>query len=349
MLSGADYHAPMHIDVFTHILPKRYFDKVLDVAPPGLLLLKRMQNLPARIDMDVRLRIMERYEGYAQVLTLAAPAIELLGGPDVTSDLAKLANDSMAEEVAAHPEQFYGFVASLPMNNPDAAVEEAGRAIRDLGATGVQVYSNALGKPLDAPEFEPLFARMAEIGLPVWLHPTRTPGVADYATEQRSYFDLWWAFGWPSETSNAMGRMVFAGFFGRWPSLQVITRHCGAMIPYFDGRVGGGLDQLGQRSDDPTDSAALAKLAKRSIDYFKMFYGDTVLFGSVAGLQCGLSFFGVDHVLFGTDFPMDPEKGPGFIRDTLAAIDQVNASADDKAKTLEGNARRMLKLRLPWS
>ena len=341
--------------MFPHILPKRYFDKVLDVAPPDLLLLKRMQNLPAMIDMDVRLRIMERYEGYVQVLTLAAPAIELLGWPDVTPDLAKLAklaklaNDSMAEEVAAHPEQFYGFVASLPMNNPDAAVKEIDRAIGDLGATGIQLYSNVLGKPLDSPEFEPIFARMAEIGLPVWLHPTRTPGVADYFGESRSYFDLWWAFGWPYETSNAMGRMVFAGFFDKWANLEIITHHCGAMIPYFDGRVGGGLDQLGERSDDPTDVAALAKLSKRPIDYFRMFYGDTALFGSVAGLQCGLSFFGAEHVLFGTDFPMDPEKGPGFIRDTLAAIDQVNASADDKAKILEGNARRMLKLRLPGS
>lgn len=113
--------------------------------------------------------------------------------------------------------------------------------------------------------------------------------------------------------------------------------------------LGSGLDQLGERSDDPTDVAALAKLSKRPIDYFRMFYGDTALFGSVAGLQCGLSFFGAEHVLFGTGFPMDPEKGPGSIRDTLAAIDQVNASADDKAKMLEGNARRMLKVRLPGS
>jgi predicted TIM-barrel fold metal-dependent hydrolase len=336
----------MSIDIFPHILPEKYFNKVLHIAPPGLLLLKRMKNLPAMIDVDVRLKIMDRYEGYVQVLTLAAPAIELLGGPGVTPDLAKLANDEMAAVTAAHPDQFYGFVASLPMNNPDASLKEIGRAINDLGATGIQIYTNILGKPLDSPAFEPIFARMAELGLPIWLHPTRTPGVADYATEKRSFYDLWWAFGWPYETSNAMGRMVFAGFFDRWPDLQIITHHCGAMIPYFDGRIGGGLDQLGERSDDPADLAALANLKKRPFDYFKMFYGDTALFGSVNGLQCGLGFFGADHVLFGTDFPMDPEQGPGFIRDTLATIDQIQATPEERAKILEGNARRMLKLRV---
>ena len=113
--------------------------------------------------------------------------------------------------------------------------------------------------------------------------------------------------------------------------------------------LGSRLDQSDARSDDPTDVAALAKLGKRPTDYFRMFCGDTVLFGSVAGLQCGLSFSGAEHVLFGTDSPIGPEKGPGFTRDTLATVDQVSASAEDKSKILEGNSRRMLKLRLPGS
>ncbi len=159
-------------------------------------------------------------------------------------------------------------------------------------------------------------------------------------------YDLWWAFGWPYETSVAMGRMVFAGFFDKWPDLQVITHHCGAMIPFCEGRIGGGLDQLGKRTDDPTDMGVLAKLKKRPVDYFKMFYGDTALFGSVAGLECGLAFFGADQILFGTDFPMDPEQGPGFIRDTLAAIDKMRATPDEKGKILQGNARRMLRLKI---
>ncbi len=336
----------MKIDVFPHILPRPYFDRMVAVAPPQLHMQKRMRGIPVLVDLEQRLRIMDRYEGYAQVLTLASPPIEVLGGPDVTPDLACLANDSMAEIVGRLPERFPGFVASLPMNNPDAAVGEIDRAIGQLHATGVQIFSNVNGRALDGPEYEPIFARMAHHRLPIWLHPTRTPGFADYAGEKRSKYDLWWAFGWPYETTIAMGRLVFGGLFDRHPDLAVITHHLGAMLPYFEMRAAGGLDQLGTRSDDPEDAAALARLRRRPYDYFKMFYGDTAVFGSAPALEFGLAFFGADRVLFGTDMPFDPEQGPGFIRDTIRALDRVRASAEDKAKIYDGNARRLLKLRL---
>jgi aminocarboxymuconate-semialdehyde decarboxylase len=251
----------------------------------------------------------------------------------------------MAEIVERHPDRFLGFVASLPMNNPDAAVAEIDRALGQLRATGVQIFSNVNGRALDGPEFEPIFARMAHHRLPIWLHPTRTPASADYADEKRSKYDLWWAFGWPYETTIAMGRLVFGGLFDRHPDLAVITHHLGAMLPYFEMRAAGGLDQLGTRTEDPDDAAALARLARRPFDYFKMFYGDTAVFGSAPALECGLAFFGVDRVLFGTDMPFDPEQGPGFIRDTIGALDRVRTSAEDKVKIYEGNARRMLRLR----
>jgi predicted TIM-barrel fold metal-dependent hydrolase len=335
----------MKIDVFPHILPKPYFERMLAVAPPQLHMGKRMRGIPVLVDLDLRLQIMDRYEGYAQVLTLASPPIEMIAGPDLSPELARLANDSMAEIVDRRPDRFLGFVASLPMNNPDAAVTEIDRAIGQLHATGVQIFSNVNGRALDGPEFAPIFARMAHHRLPIWLHPTRTPASADYAGEKRSKYDLWWAFGWPYETTVAMGRLVFAGLFDRHPDLAVITHHLGAMLPYFEMRAAGGLDQLGTRTEDPDDAVALAKLERRPFDYFKMFYGDTAVFGSTPALECGLAFFGVDRVLFGTDMPFDPEQGPGFIRDTIGALDRVRASTEDKAKIYEGNARRILRLR----
>ena len=336
----------MKIDIFPHVLPKPYFERMLAVAPPSLHMGKRMRSIPVLVDLDLRLHIMDRYEGYAQVLTLAAPPIEIIAGPAVTPDLARLANDSMAEMVSRHPDRFPGFVASLPMNNPEAAVAEIDRAIDQLHATGVQIYSNVNGRPLDGPEFEPIFARMAQHRLPIWLHPTRTPSFSDYAGESRSKYDLWWAFGWPYETTIAMGRLVFGGLFDRYPDLAIITHHLGAMLPYFEMRAAGGLDQLGTRTEDPDDMAALARLKRRPFDYFKMFYGDTAVFGSHAALECGLAFFGADRVFFGTDMPFDPEQGPGFIRDTIGAMERMRASAEDKVKIYEGNARRMLRLRL---
>jgi aminocarboxymuconate-semialdehyde decarboxylase len=232
------------------------------------------------------------------------------------------------------------------MNNADAALAEIDRAVTQLGATGVQMFSNVNGRPLDEPEFQPLFARMAALRLPIWLHPARPSGFADYRTESRSRYDLWWAFGWPYETTIAMGRIVFGGFFDRWPELCIITHHMGAMLPYFEARAGGGLDQLGSRTDDPDDAAALGRLRKRPLDYFRMFYGDTALFGAWHAMQCGLAFFGADRVLFGTDMPFDPEQGPGFVRDTIAAMERLEAPAPDKVKIYEGNARRLLRLRL---
>jgi aminocarboxymuconate-semialdehyde decarboxylase len=336
----------MKIDVFPHIFPKKFFDRMVQVAPPGLYMQKRTRGIPVLVDLELRLRIMDRYEGYVQVLTLASPPLESLAGTDVTPELARLANDGMAEIVAKHPDRFPGFVASLPMNAPDAALRELERAIGDLGATGVQVFSNVNGRPLDEPEFRPIFERMAALGLPIWMHPARPPSFTDYPNEKRSKSDLWWAFGWPYETTVAMGRLVFSGLFDRFPDLKIITHHMGAMLPYFEGRAGHGLDQLGSRTDDPDDAGALKRLKRRPLDYFKLFYGDTALFGAHHAMECGLAFFGADRVLFGTDMPFDPEKGPGFIRDTIGAMERMRATSDEKARIYEGNARRMLKLRL---
>src|SRR5438034_1540927 len=175
----------LKIDVFPHILPRRFYDRLLEVAPRSGLMVKRVSNIPVMIDLDKRFAIMDRHEGYRQVLTLAAPPLEAIAGPDVTPDLAKLANDEMATIVQQHPDRFPAFVAQLPMNNPDAAVREIDRAINDLGATGVQIYTNVAGRPLDMPEYQPIFARMAPRDPPIWMPPTRPPTFADYAGQTR--------------------------------------------------------------------------------------------------------------------------------------------------------------------
>lgn len=332
------------IDIFPHILPKPYFDKMLSLSDRSAYMQKRVRAIPVMYDLDIRFRIMEQYQDYAQVLTLNLPPIEVVAGPKESPDLAKLANDSMAELVAKHPKHFPAFVASLPLNNPDATLREAERAVNHLHARGVQIGSNVNGRPLDEPEFRPLFSLMARLGYPIWLHPTRSPDFVDYKTENRSKYDLWWAFGWPYETSVAMGRLALSGVFDENPDLKIITHHMGAMIPYFEGRIGGGLDQLGRRTDDEHDVGTLGRLKKRPYDYFRMFYADTALFGALPATECGLAFFGSDHVLFGTDMPFDPEKGPGFIRETIRVIDNITASIEDKKKIYEENARKLLKL-----
>ena len=334
----------MKIDIFNHLFPKNFFDKMIEVAPNQKDIGRRVRSVPAIVDLEERFRVMDQFEDYVQIICLPNPPLEVLGGPDVTSELAQIANDGMAEYVAKYPDRFPGFIASLSLSDPDAALTELDRSIKDLKAVGVQFFSNVKGAPLDLPEFEPLFERMADIDLPIWIHPARAANFPDYLTEKKSKYEIWWAFGWPYETSVAMARIVFAGYFDKYPNLKIISHHLGAMIPYFEGRVGPGWDQLGSRTSDEDYTVILKQLKKRPLDYFKMFYADSAVFGSVAATKCGLEFFGADKVLFASDSPFDPEKGPGYIRETIKVITELPISDTDKQKIFEGNAKRLLKL-----
>lgn len=334
----------MKIDIFNHIFPKTFFDKMMEVNPKLTDIGKRVRKIPVLFDLDERFKVMDQFEDYAQVICLSAPPIEVIAGPDVTPDLARVANDGMAEYVTKYPDRFPAFIASLPMNNPEAALQEIDRAVKDLKAVGVQFFTNVLGKPLDLPEFKPLFAKMAEYDLPIWVHPARGADFSDYKTEEKSKYEIWWTFGWPYETSAMMARLVFGGYFDDFPNLKIITHHMGGMIPYFEGRVGPGWDQLGARTSDEDLSVILTRLKKPHLEYFKGFYTDTAVFGSTAATKCGLSFFGVDQVLFASDCPFDPEKGPGFIRETIKVIEELPLTDEERKKIFEDNARKLLKI-----
>jgi predicted TIM-barrel fold metal-dependent hydrolase len=233
------------------------------------------------------------------------------------------------------------------MNNVPAALEEMDRAIAQLGAKGVQLFTNVNGRPLDEPEFYPIFERcVKKYDLPIWLHPVRTVKFADYSVESKSKYEIWWLFGWPYETSACMARIVFSGMLQRLPGLKIITHHLGAMAPYFDERIGLGMDQMGARTSDEDYGALLKRLGKRPLDYFKMFYGDTSVNGSAPAIRCGLDFFGPDRVLFGTDCPFDPEGGPTFIRESIRAIDSLKLAESVRNKVYYGNAVKMLGLQL---
>ena len=288
----------MKIDIFNHFFPRDYFDKMVERVPQFGNMARRVREVPALVDLDARFRVMDEFEDYVQVPSLpGSPPLEVLVGPELAAELTKTANDGMADLVARHRERFPGFIASLPMNNPDAAVEEMDRTIRELKAVGVQMFTNVNGRPLDLPEYRPLFEKMADVDLPIWLHPARGPDFSDYRSETESKHEIWWTFGWPYETSVAMTRIVFAGYFDLFPGLKIITHHMGGMIPFFEGRICPGYDQLTTRTVDEEYIASLRRLKKRPIDYFKMFLADTALMGSLEGTKCGLEFFGVGHVL----------------------------------------------------
>jgi aminocarboxymuconate-semialdehyde decarboxylase len=130
----------------------------------------------------------------------------------------------------------------------------------------------------------------------------------------------------------------------RFPDLKVIAHHLGGVIPYLEGRVAHSFDQLGARTSDEDYGALLKKLKKRPYDYFKDFYGDTAVEGARAATVCGLDFFGPDHVLFASDCPFDKEKGPGYIRSTIAVIESLALPVADQERICHRNAERMFGL-----
>ena len=335
------------IDVFNHITPEAYFRHVQDLDAAKTDLGKRTSGMLPLRDLDLRWRLMDEFgEGYQQVVTIPGPQPALLAEPDQTPQIARIGNDGLAELCRKYPERFVGFAATLPMNNPDAAIVEAKRAIGELGALGVEIFTNIRGKPLDHEDFQPVWDELAKLDRPVWLHPTRTPNLPDYTTEKKSRYEVWFVFGYPYETSTAMARLVFSGLFDRHPNLRIITHHMGGMIPYFEGRVGPSWEVLGSRTSDEDYTGVLKSLKLPHTEYFKkFFYGDTALFGAVAGTKCGLEYFGADHVLFASDYPFDPVPGQ-FIRETIRILDTIEMSDEDRHKVYHGNAEKLFRLKV---
>src|ERR1700730_1047232 len=152
----------MKIDVFCHIFPETFYQRMLSISGSGQYMQKRVRGIPSIMDLDVRFRMMDKFPDYFQVISLAAPPIEMMGEPQLTVELARLANDGMAELIAKHPDRFLGFVASFAMNDVEASLAEIDRAILRLGATGIQIFTNVNGRPLDDPAYLQIFRRMAE-------------------------------------------------------------------------------------------------------------------------------------------------------------------------------------------
>jgi aminocarboxymuconate-semialdehyde decarboxylase len=332
------------LDAFCHVLPKPYFERLQRISNDRAAnLLKRTAPIRSLWDLDERLRVIEPFGEYQQIISLAAPQIEALGEPAGSAELARLGNDAMAELVRSRPDTFAGFVAGLPMNDVDAALTEVDRAVHELGALGIQIYTHVNGLPLDDARFEPLFARMAELDRAIWVHPARNSSWPDYPTESKSRYELWWLFGWPYDTSAFMARMVFSGLFTRHPELKVITHHAGGMAPFFSGRVGPGMDSFGARTPDEERDLVESELDERPLDAFRRFYADTAVFGAPHALRCAYEFFGVEHMLFASDMPFDPVQG-SFIRDTIADVDALEISAGERERIYERNARELLRV-----
>lgn len=325
----------MKIDIFAHILPEKYFDRLSKGANAGTdfshlnYWVSKNRGLS---DIEVRLRVMDRYPDVSQVLTLIAPPLETLVSPGEAVELAKLANDEMAELVALYPDKFLTAVACLPLNDIDEALREAERALSELHFRGIQVFTNINGKPMDASEFRPLYGMMAKHDLPIWIHPWDSPILSrsiykDFPESEQGLMRVaLWALGWPFDTSLAMIRLAASGIFDDHPDIKFITHHCGGLVPFLERRIAQGPRHGG-------------------LKHLSKFYLDTALNGNTSALMCGYGIFGPDRLLFGTDMPQGSGgSGYGATLNTIRAIEGMDIPDGDKDKIFERNAIELLKL-----
>lgn len=298
------------IDVFAHVLPARFYATMKEVEP-AIPERYAFFNNPVLGDMDLRRSL---WDGETkQVISHVNALPEDYVGPEEAATLCDEGNAELLEMLRANRDMFEAGVLMVPMNNIDAAV----RIVREQVATdpdvvGVQVFTRALGESIAAPQFRPLFAALAEVGAPAWLHP-----VFDLRKPDNNL-----VFSWEYELSQAMLQMVQANLFQEFPQLKVIVHHAGGMAPFFAERI--------NRIMTPAQAADMRK-----------FYVDTAILGNPRALDLTADYFGVEHMVFGTDAPFGilPAGGTAEIR---AAIDDMHVSDADKQAIYEDNYRRLI-------
>ena len=350
----------MKIDVSAHIIPPKFLELLFERSSGNIslkTLVDRIPTVPTVYDLDQRFRIMDKYPDVVQVLTVAAASIDdIAAEPKEALDLAQRVNDEMAELVFKYPDRFVAAMAVLPMKDMDAALKELDRAINDLKFRGALIripinrkpvdrpefmpLYEKMCKPLDSAEFLPLYEKMCQYNLPIYLHPSARRDRPDYDDEPESKYFIWHLWGLVYETTVSMTRLVFSGIMEKYPRLKIITHHCGAMVPYFAERIVNHYNEAEMRDKWNFKQG----LTEPHIEYFRRFYNDTAILGNTPALMCAHAFCGADHILFGTDTPYDPLIGDYGTRHTIDAIEQMAIPDSDKKKIFEDNARKLLRL-----
>lgn len=297
-------------DVFAHVLPERFYAKMKQVEPT---IPERYAffNNPVLTNMELR---RSHWDGSTkQVISHVNALPEDYVGPREAAELCQEGNDELLELLRSNRDMFDAAVLMVPMNNMDEAV----RIVRERVATdpdvvGVQIFTRALGTSIADQAFRPLFAALAEVGAPAWLHPvfdTRKP-------------DNNLVFSWEYELSQAMLQLVEADIIQEFPQLKVIVHHAGGMAPFFAGRI--------DRIMTPTHAADMRR-----------FYVDTAILGNPRALDLAVDFYGPEHVLFGTDAPLGILPA-GATTEIAAAIERMNVSDAVKQAIFDDNYRKLL-------
>lgn len=324
----------MRYDVHTHHYPDEYFsliersggDFAFGTDPSGQRIIRYRGSrffgvTAAMTDAALRLTDMDRAGIDVAVLSLSTPNVFFAEGAAQTS-VARMVNDAYAELIASRPDRFKGF-ASIPMDDPDAAVRELHRAIDELGLNGVILLSNIRGRALTDPAYRPFFAEADRMKLCILLHPM-LPASADAFRD----FVLGPLVGFPFDTTLAVARMCYAGMLKELPNIRWIVAHAGGAIPYLAERLDNGYRDFAE------DRVNIDELPSA---YLKRLYYDTVTF-SPHVLRLLRDWAGADHMAMGSDYP----HKLGDITRAVTTIEAFDVAADERERIFSGTARAIL-------
>jgi aminocarboxymuconate-semialdehyde decarboxylase len=282
-----------------------------------------MTLMPGMFDYELRIRAMDEAKVDLAIVTLTSPNV-YFGSAANSLLAAKIMNDDMAAQSRRYPDRIR-FMCSLPWQHAKLAVAELKRAVDELGAVGVMVLANIDGVSLTDRKFSPVWKAIDQRGLPVLVHPTAPPGTKDLDVIK---YNLIASVGFMFDTSLAVSRMIFDGFFDRYPKLKLIASHGGGTLPYIAGR----LDMC--HANMP---AARVKISAPPSSYLKKVFYDTVVFTQEA-LELAVKVGGAANVLYGSDYP----HNIGDMKGCLARVDALPPATRDAVRG--GNAERIFRL-----
>jgi aminocarboxymuconate-semialdehyde decarboxylase len=322
------------LDLHTHYYPPVYFDKVRDLpsefsfdkSSSGQTIItyrgaRFFGVTPAMTDVARRIEDMDRVGIDVEVVSLSTPNVFFADAQHQT-EIARMVNDAYAELIAAHPARFKGF-ASIPMDNPDAALAELHRAIDELKLNGVILLSNIGGKPLTSPEYRPFFAEANRTKLCILLHPM-LPANTDPFRE----YVLGPIVGFMFDTTLAIARMCFDGMLKDFPDIRWIAAHLGGAVPYLMERMDNGWRDFPE---------CRTKIDELPSTYLKKLYYDTVNFNPHM-LMMVRNMIGADRMVMGSDYP----HLLGSIDRAVSSIEGLEISEQEKKRIFEGTARSIL-------
>jgi aminocarboxymuconate-semialdehyde decarboxylase len=272
--------------------------------------------------MDFRQSVLDKAGLDKQIISFTAPGT-LIETPERSTELCRKVNDNFAKIQSDY--EAFPALATLPLNNPHAAVAELERAISELGLKGATLFSNANGVALSDKRFWPLYEKAHDLNVVFFIHPTYPVGV-----EAMTEYMLMPLVGFLADTTLAAASLVFSGVVEKFPNIKWVLGHLGGAVPYLAERFDRGYEAFEQ---------CRKNILKPPSQYLKEFYYDTVNF-DVNALQFALDFAGSDHLVAGSDYPHQI----GSIEKMLASIEKLNISQEEKTNILGNNTEKLLGL-----